>query len=512
MYVERSRSRDDPPSTPGAPSMSWGSSHHASQLPLPPSSSTSSDGPASRDVVIVADFSELHYLADENWNFSAMHPLNHIPLSLMEEKALWQYTRYVYSNQVDTYMFDQLLSGIAERVEERWQISISPDDLDLRREEAKAKEPGDCYLLFRDIAANQDGTGWKMKNDALFVRLDSFRDRCRDALDFTRTVIQFSKLERVEIGGTKGKVLSDCVVAIREEFMKCVETFKGVSYDIMDVGEVQFEHDYFKFRMTVKDLDRVVEIMKGNLRSISGILSQWCKEPIISRAKGSKPMALDEFDLKHKERVGMRTLIQYRLGLMTLDELADLAVFKHGGKEIHKFVKDSSEALKVSKVAANWKAYVDFVNNIVIEGFVSSIAVSLQHLCEILDPLIIAKHEMLPLFEVKIELQDSKIIFDPPFQFLQEGARDLVEGFEEEGLSFRDIMDRIKVDIGRQIPALEEFDKEILKFKSLKADLSNMKTPVDIHWLRVGAQPVKLALVSFARQWEEKYVDFLKNF
>ena len=32
----------------------------------------------------------------------------------------------------------------------------------------------DCYLLFRDIAANQDGTGWKMKNDALFVRLDSF--------------------------------------------------------------------------------------------------------------------------------------------------------------------------------------------------------------------------------------------------------------------------------------------------------------------------------------------------
>ena len=44
-----------------------------------------------------------------------------------------------------------------------------------------------------------------MKNDALFVRLDSFMDRCRDALDFTRTVIQFSKLERVEIGGTKGK-------------------------------------------------------------------------------------------------------------------------------------------------------------------------------------------------------------------------------------------------------------------------------------------------------------------
>jgi hypothetical protein len=35
----------------------------------------------------------------------------------------------------------------------------------------------------------------------------------------------------------------------------------------------------------------------------------------------------------------------------------------------------------VSKVAAIWKNYVEFVNNIVIEGFVSSIAVSLQYLC-----------------------------------------------------------------------------------------------------------------------------------
>ena len=54
---------------------------------------------------------------------------------------------------------------------------------------------------------------------------------------------------------------------------------------------------------------------QGNLRSISGILSQWCKEPIISRAKGSKPMALDEFDLKHKERVGMRTLNRWAVFL-----------------------------------------------------------------------------------------------------------------------------------------------------------------------------------------------------
>ena len=42
------------------------------------------------------------------------------------------------------------------------------------------------------------------------------------------------------------QVLSDCVVAIKEEFLKCVETFKGVSYDIMDVGEVQLLSQDFR--------------------------------------------------------------------------------------------------------------------------------------------------------------------------------------------------------------------------------------------------------------------------
>ena len=44
----------------------------------------------------------------------------------------------------------------------------------------------------------------------------------------------------------------------------------------------------------------------------------------------------------------------------------------------------------------------------------SSIAVSLQHLCEILDPLIIAKHEMLPLFEVKVRACCTSFCWSDP--------------------------------------------------------------------------------------------------
>eukprot|EP00435_Cladocopium_sp_Y103_P037704 s3879_g10.t1 len=47
---------------------------------------------------------------------------------------------YVYANQVDTYTFDHLLSGIAERIEKQWQISVSPDDLEIRYDENQGIE------------------------------------------------------------------------------------------------------------------------------------------------------------------------------------------------------------------------------------------------------------------------------------------------------------------------------------------------------------------------------------
>jgi dynein heavy chain len=96
----------------------------------------------------------------------------------------------------------------------------------------------DIYVLYREKASEHGNGGWKMKNEALFCRLDAFRERCRDAIDFVRTFMHFLKLERVEIGGTKGRGLSLCVEAIHQDFDQTVELFKAVPYDIMSVDEL----------------------------------------------------------------------------------------------------------------------------------------------------------------------------------------------------------------------------------------------------------------------------------
>jgi len=48
-------------------------------------------------------------------------------------------------------------------------------------------------------------------NNAIFVRLDSFLERCNDILHLTNTIMQFNKLSRIELGGTKGKTLTESV-------------------------------------------------------------------------------------------------------------------------------------------------------------------------------------------------------------------------------------------------------------------------------------------------------------
>jgi dynein heavy chain len=184
----------------------------------------------------------------------------------------------------------------------------------------------------------------------------------------------------------------------------------------------------------VSDVAGVVDIMKGNLRKISTILSSWCGESLLERKRGAKPMSMDEFDIGHKARVGVRLM-----------NMAD------GGKEIHRYVKDSSESLKISKAAPTWKAYVDFVNNIVIEGLVSAIAVSLQYLCEILDPLIISRHEMLPLFDVKIELEAGEINFDPAFldDFTSRiTLRTTIEGWLKDFFAIATVLPRLDSNMG----------------------------------------------------------------
>ena len=83
------------------------------------------------------------------------------------------------------------------------------------------------YLEYKTTAnAECPANPWKIQNNALFMRLDCFLERCHDILDLTQTIVQFTKLAKIEVGGTKGKTLTASIKQIYEDFLTVVARFK----------------------------------------------------------------------------------------------------------------------------------------------------------------------------------------------------------------------------------------------------------------------------------------------
>ena len=97
---------------------------------------------------------------------------------------------------------------------------------------------------------------WRFQNSALFARLDGFLERCHDVLDLMQTIVQFNKLEKIEVGGTKGKELTSNVQHIYKEFLDAITVFKNTEYDIMDVEVKTFDDDFYNFRTCINELER----------------------------------------------------------------------------------------------------------------------------------------------------------------------------------------------------------------------------------------------------------------
>jgi dynein heavy chain len=104
---------------------------------------------------------------------------------------------------------------------------------------------------------------WKVSAAAIFARFDAFVERCTDLVDLFHTASQFGRLERVEIGGTKGRALTASVRAVHADFTSAVARFHLVSYDVMDTDSGVFEADYAAFRSSVRELERRLAALIG---------------------------------------------------------------------------------------------------------------------------------------------------------------------------------------------------------------------------------------------------------
>ena len=116
----------------------------------------------------------------------------------------------------------------------------------------------EVYLKYKDKAATECPlNAWRVQNNAVFVRLDAFWERCHDVLELTETTMQFGQLAKIEIGGTKGKVLTTSVAQIHQDFTQAVNKVRSYGDDrLLDTEAKEFDDAFYEFRTSVRELEK----------------------------------------------------------------------------------------------------------------------------------------------------------------------------------------------------------------------------------------------------------------
>ena len=87
--------------------------------------------------------------------------------------------------------------------------------------------------------------------------------------------------------------------------------------------------------------------------------------------------------------------------------------------------QDNKDLLKANEESQAWMAYVDYIDEIIVDGFFNTIHCSLKFLLDNTVP----RPQPEPLFEAVFELKDAELVFTPSLDFsAADGFYDLVDG------------------------------------------------------------------------------------
>ena len=105
------------------------------------------------------------------------------------------------------------------------------------------------------------------------------------------------------------------------------------------------------------------------MEAIISILHKWTATPLMTRASNVKTYNLAAYMEEHAKFLEARQ-----------KDVTD------GGKDVHSYLKASNEVLKVPKGAPAWRAYVEYINGILVNGVADTVVASLAYLLSQIDP------------------------------------------------------------------------------------------------------------------------------
>lgn len=109
--------------------------------------------------------------------------------------------------------------------------------------------------ISRFFKSGQPPKLWTFHPNTVFERYNIFLDRLSTIQWFFNTVLEFTKLEKVEVGGIKGRVLSGKVTGVSAEFQRCFSAFSGNAHGLLDPDDDSFIEEFENFKHKIVELD-----------------------------------------------------------------------------------------------------------------------------------------------------------------------------------------------------------------------------------------------------------------
>jgi len=177
-----------------------------------------------------------------------------------------------------------------------------------------------------------------------------------------------------------------------------------------------------KAMITVTEVDELVKKMKDNVRRMTDTMDKWTK-PLFDRK--NKALQAEDVENTHQALVAPR--------------LEDI---RNSGKEIHRLMKDTQDNIKPEKKSLTWLSYQDYINGLIIEGITNGIDSSMLFLKDQLNIQYNKNNGLQPIFDIKVNLQDRKVMFDPTIgsNSRQNGIRDIINKIVRDFISLAIMM------------------------------------------------------------------------
>ncbi|KAL9650835.1 hypothetical protein ABK040_001885 [Willaertia magna] len=319
----------------------------------------------------------------------------------------------------DTYkLYTNIVKNIKKYQQEKYdEWSTSVAEISESKLQEKLLKSTDQNL----VQVNFDAALVRLLREVNYLeKLNSFRKEDEKLQIPTEALDLFSKNEkyRTQTGSLEyvvnmyNNIQVSLLEVERPLFQKQLEKIdsilKRATNELSWKSESEIDEFLVSAMNAVKLANNTLGMLKKNVSEIEKVLSKWERNPMFQR-KETRTLNMKEFDGRHKE---MRSIFE--------------KMVRKGAEVIQQKVKDSLEVLKGKKTeeaqqptedlgsigvdenSSEWKNYVQYIINIIIDGICKSVLASLKGIQDQMNAEFLQKTEQSPLIEISLILIHKK--------------------------------------------------------------------------------------------------------